>query len=203
MSYASANRNYKNRFNLSEAFLDKTGKNLNESLDTKERVLPHRRLVNIEEAERVLRALQQEVSWNVFNSTKYWRHAHNDVNDVIMKLGIHKMQQVLKRDFINGWNNMDFYMYMSASFRLFLLVNIPPRTGKNLKESLDTKERVLRNKQQVFRSFPWSYGIVEIGTGRNVEYHRKLRLEEELMASKRALHNLDRVHDTYCNAVLW
>ncbi|KAI0216175.1 hypothetical protein LSAT2_031783 [Lamellibrachia satsuma] len=57
MSYASVNMNSENRSNLSKKYIDNTGKHLNESLDTQERKLPHKRQTNIEETQRVLQEL--------------------------------------------------------------------------------------------------------------------------------------------------
>ena len=179
MSYASANQNHENRLDLSETFLKKAGKNLNESLDTKELILPDRRRANIEEMERVIRTLSQDVSWNVYNYTKYWRHAHNDVYDVIMKLGIHKMKEVLKRDFIKGWNNMYFYDCMTVS-KCYTIMYVPD----NYRKAKDT---------HFYLPLPGSY--------RKIELSPKECRKEKLIASKRALHNLDRVHDAYSNAV--
>ena len=169
MSYASANQNHENRFDLSEAFLNKTWKNLNESLDTKERVLPDRRRVNIDEAERVIRALPQEVLQQevIDDLLDYWRYVSNNAYDVIMKMGMHKMQEVLQRDFINVWDSMYFYMYMSDSFQL---------------------SQMLSNSANMSEEKPWRAVL-------------QLRLEEKLIVSKRALHNLARVHVAYCNAV--
>ena len=168
MSYASANQNHKNRFDLSEAFLNKTWKNLNESLDTKERVLPDRLQANIEEAERVVRALPQEVTLRAtYTEIRFSAFLSNNVYDGMMNMGMHKMQEVLQRDFINVWDSMNFYMYMSDSFEL---------------------SQVLSNSANMNEEKPWRATL-------------QLRLEEKLIASKRALHNLDRVHDAYNNAV--
>ena len=174
MSYASANQNPENRFDLSETFLRKTGKNLNESLDTKERILPEKRRANIEEAERVMRALPPEVfrRGNTF-STFLTRHNKvitdsRDAYNFIMNMGLHKMQEVLQRDFVAGWDSMHLYDCMSDSFELTQIVN---------------------NSANVSEEKPWRAAV-------------QLRLEEKLIVSKRASYNLDRVHDAYCNAAL-
>ena len=97
MSYASANQNHEERFDLSEAFLFKTGKNLNESLDTKERVLPDRRRANIEEAERVIRALPQEAPNEFLYAFGFDFYSRYDIYINIMTMGMHNMLEVFQR----------------------------------------------------------------------------------------------------------
>ena len=177
MSYASANQNHENGFDLSETFLKKTGENLNESLETKERILPDSLRANIEEAERVLRALPDAIPYeeidiheNKLNFLIRHRNVVVEVQNVytfIMYEGVHTMQEVLQRDFINGWESMNFYDCMSDSFEL---------------------SKILNNSANTSDDKPWRAAV-------------QLRLEEKLIASKRALYNLDRVHDAYCNAV--
>ena len=80
---------------------------------------------------------------------------------------MHTMQEVLQKDFINGWDSMNIYDCMSDSFEL---------------------SKILSNSGNMSDKKPWRQAL-------------QLRLEEKLIASKRALYNLDRVHDAYCNAV--
>ena len=175
MSYASANQNHENGFDLSETFLKKTGENLNESLETKERILPDRRRANIEEAERLLRALPESIKYEEIysygkNLNFFSRKVLVEIEEVykfILDKGVHTMQEVLERDFIIGWDSMHFYDCMSDSFELSQILNNSANTN-------DEK--------------PWRAAV-------------QLRLEEKLIASKRASYNLDRVHDAYCNAV--
>ena len=108
MSYASANQNHEERFDLSKAFLFKTGKNLNESLDTKERILPDRRRANIEEAERVIRELPQEAPTEFLYAFGFDFYSRYDIYINIMTMGMHKMQEVFQIYFINGWDSMIF-----------------------------------------------------------------------------------------------
>ena len=167
MSYASAIQNHENRFDLSETFLKKAAKNLNESLDTKERLLPDRRRANIEEAERVIRAFPQEAPSDFLYAFGFDLYSRYDVTDNVMTMGMHNMHEVLQRDFINGWDSMNFYDCMSDSIEL---------------------SKILNNSANMSEEKPWRAA-------------QKLRLEEKIIASKRALHNLDRVHNAYCNAV--
>ena len=176
MSYASANQNNENRFDLSETFLNKTGKNLNESLDTKERILPDRRRANIDEAERVIHELPQATTNEEYRRRdRLFRGLlRNKVMTesrgvyTFLSMGLDKMQEVLQRDFIAGWDSMHLYDCMSDSFELTQIVN---------------------NSANVSEEKPWRAAV-------------QLRLEEKLITSKRVSYNLDRVHDAYCNAAL-
>ncbi|KAI0236999.1 hypothetical protein LSAT2_012493 [Lamellibrachia satsuma] len=71
LSYASANQNSQNRIDLSARFLNTVGKNLNKSLNTKERMLPDRREGNIDEAGRVLIDAAAEPLLRVFYAKLY------------------------------------------------------------------------------------------------------------------------------------
>ena len=176
MSYASANQNHENRFDLSETFLNKTEKNLNESLDTKECILPDRRRANIDEAERVIRELPQAITSEEYRT--HHRLFSNLLSNKAVKesrgvytfisMGLDKMQEVLQRDFIAGLDSMHLYDCMSDSFELTQIVN---------------------NSANVSEEKPWRAAV-------------QLRLEEKLIASKRVSYNLDRVHDAYCNAAI-
>ena len=176
MSYASANQNHENGFDLSETFLKKVGGNLNESLDTKERVFLDRLQANIEEAERVLRALPRALPYeeiyssknfiNYFSKQKVIKEAES-ILYFLTEMGTNKMQEVVQRDFITGWDSMNFYDCMSDSFEL---------------------SQILSNSANMSDDKPWRAAV-------------QLRLEEKLIASKRALYNVGRVHDAYCNAV--
>ena len=176
MSYASANQNHENRFDLSETFLKKAWKNLNESLDTKECILPDRRRANLEEAERVIRELPQAIPHderNIFvnsvsiGNIKALKEARG-VYTFKMRMGLHKMEEVLQKDFIAGWDSMHLYDCMSDSFELTQIVS---------------------NSANVSEEKPWRVAV-------------QLRLEEKLIASKRASYNVDRVHNAYCNVAL-
>ena len=176
MSYASANQNHENRFDLSETFLNKMGKNLNESLETKERILPDRRRANIDEAERVIRELPQAIMHDeritfvkllYIENNKTMKEARG-VYTFKLRMGLHKMEEVLQKDFIAGWDSMHLYDCMSDSFELTQIVS---------------------NSANVSEEKPWRAAV-------------QLRLEEKLIASKRASYNLDRVHNAYCNAAL-
>ena len=175
MSYAAANQNSQNRIDLSARFLNKVGKNLNKSLNTQERLLPHRREANIDEAGRVLSGLTKIESDDLIDnlegmlsfSAKYVTRLFFDSYHAIMTLGFQKMQDVLHDYFIVCWDEMNLYDCMSGSFEL----------SKILRDSIDLTEQTT-----------WRAAI-------------RLRLEEKLIASKRALYNLKRVHDAYCNVV--
>ena len=175
LSYASANQNSQNRIDLSARFLSRVGKNLNKSLNTKERILPDRREGNIDEAGRVLSGLPtfepDDLNDNLERIlsffAKYVTRLFFDSYDAVMTLGFQKMQDVLHNYFIVGWDDMNLYDCMSGSFEL----------SKLLGDSIDLIEKTT-----------WRAAI-------------RLRLEEKLIASKRALFNIKRVHIAYCNVV--
>ena len=155
MSYASANQNHENRFDLSETFLNKTGKNLNESLDSKECILPDRRRANIDEAERVIRELPQEITYE-----KYWtsfRLFHNLLSNKAVKesLGVYTFIS-LGFDKIAGWDSMHLYDCMSDSFELTQLVN----NSANVSEEKPWRAAVqLRLEEKLIASKRVSYNL--------------------------------------------
>ena len=175
MSYAAANQNSQNRFDLSARFANEVGKNLNKSLNTQERLLPDRREANIDETERVLRRLpilsKSDLDTDLeslFDTLlPIVRITFVDIYNADMALGFQKMQDALQDSFIVGWDEMKLYDCVSGSFELSTI----------LRDSVDT------TKQNT-----WQAAI-------------RLRLEEKLIASKRALYNLERVHIAYCNVV--
>ena len=129
VSYASANQNQEKQFDLSETFLKKAGENLNKSLDTKERIVPDSRPAKIEDAERVIHTLPREIPdkqlkdfdeeyFDLFDKRSKMRTELRGVYTFVVGMGLDKMQEVLQRDFINGWDNRNIYDCMSDSFEL-------------------------------------------------------------------------------------
>ena len=175
MSYASSKLNTENHFDLSARYLKRTGKNLNESLDFKEILLPERRRANIREANAVLRGLPtstlldeirlsyEEINLYVRGRAKYFRLSYQIVKNVLVEV----MQNVLQNDFIDVWEQMNLYNCVTGSLDLY---------------------KIIRNSFDANVTETWQSAI-------------SLRLEEKMIASNRTLHNLDRVHDAYNNAV--
>ena len=169
MSYATSKQNNESQFNLSEEFLNRTRMNLNESLDTKEWLLPERRRANIEETAGVSGQLS---TLNILENVNVVRQYHqfytkfNDSWNFIMDHGFKVMQNVLQDNFIAGWKNMNLSECMFGSIELYIRI---------FRDSSDT------NDKETWRA---STNVI---------------LEEKLIASKRALNNLDRVHDAYHN----
>ena len=165
MSYATSKQNSDNHFNLSDEFLERTSVNLNESLDTREWLLPERRRANIEEADRIRRQIELLVSFR--NTSIDDQHdAFFSAWYLLKDKGFNVMQNVLQNDFIAGWKNMNLFECVYGVIELYVRI---------FRDSLDTN-----NKDK------WPSSI-------------RILLEEKLNASKRALHNLDRVHDAYHN----
>ena len=175
MSYAASKQNSENRIDLPEDVLRRVGKHLNESLDTREYIETDKRIVNIQEAERVLRYLPPEHMvirdelLQFYNSIfamsfELWRDCYN-LPTFLETLGFKNMKKVLENDFIAGWKRMNFYDRVVPEYVLLI---------ETLIDSIDTIDQ----KQ-------WR-GVL-------------LKLQLDLL--KRTLYNLDRVHAAYHNAV--
>ena len=174
-SYATSNENRKNRFDIPTDFLKRTGKHLNESLDTREYLEPDRRRANIEEAEGVLRGLPS-VTTSYFRDTdlydRFLKEAEANVRykwliDSFIKVELKAMHDVLQESFIQGWNRMNVRHYISDSSELYELIM----------DSADITDQAT-----------WREAI-------------RMRLLEKLIASKRTLDKLSRVNDAYHNIV--
>ena len=169
ISYATSKENNKHLSDVSADFLFRTGKNLNESIDTKEWLLPDKHKANVNEFERLnhtLRVLSaiEYVKWleqTQASHLTFWGSC-----DFIIERGLQVMQNVFRDHFVAIWKNMNFYDCMSRSFEIYKIIT----------DSLHNND----NKS-------WRAAV-------------RLRLQENIIASERALHNLDRVHDAYCNA---
>ena len=178
MSVASSSLNTKNQFDLSDKYLNRTGKHLNDSLNTKELIFPERRRANIQEAETVLRGLpSRNLSEKIQRSLEEVIHTVLDICvkpvaeinhtlEFVKRMVYEVMQNVLQDYFIDGWEEMNLYHCVSGSFELHNII----------KKSFATNHKEI-----------WLSAVL-------------LRLEEKLIASKRALYNLDRVHDANNNA---
>ena len=74
MSYAAANQDSENQYDLSESFLETTGKQLNDSLDNIERLLPDNRAKNRHDVLHLRDAFYEMVT----NENGYFaKHAHD------------------------------------------------------------------------------------------------------------------------------
>ena len=169
MSYATSKQNSENQYNLSEEFLNRTRINLNKSLDTKEWLLPERR-----------RAIMEEVSLVSSQLLALDRVKTNSV-----KRQYHKVYN----KFNDSWN-----FIMDHGFKVMQNVLqenvIAGWKNMNLSEcmfgSIELYIRIFRDSSDTNDKEKWRASA-------------KVILEEKLIASKRALHNLDRVHDAYHN----
>ena len=175
ISYATSKTNNKNLSDVSADFLFKTGKHLNESIDTKEWLLPDKNKANVDEFERLFRAISfpETLTYGVLHWVNIcatgsrglnYEDVKNSCNFTIER-GLEVMQNVFRYHFVAFWKKMNFYDCMSRSFELYKIIT----------DSVNSND----NKY-------WRAAV-------------RLRLEENIIASERALHNLDRVHDAYCN----
>ena len=174
MSYAASKQNSENRIDLPEDVLRRVGKHLNESIDTREYIEAEKRIVNIQEAERVLRYLPPEymvihqesktLFKSVWTDPQEWIQDYYDLPTFLERLGFQNMKKVLENDFIAGWKRMNLYDRVTEYVLLL-------ETFIDSIDTIDQKQRC---------------GVL-------------LKLQLDLL--KRTLCNLDRVHAAYHNAV--
>ena len=175
MSYAAANQNSQNRIDLSTRFADEVGKNLNKSLNTQERLLPDRREANIDEAERVLRGLPTLGNSNL---------------DIDLKGLLGSLAPIAKKQFDYSYNAvmaLGFQKMQDALQDSFIVGWDEMKLHDCVSGSFELST-ILRDSVDTTKQNTWRAVI-------------RLRLEEKLIASKRALYNLERVHIAYCNVV--
>ena len=174
-SYATSNKNRKSRFDIPAEFLNRTGKHLNESLDTREYLEPARRQANIVEAERVLRGLPS-VTLSYFSEhdifLSFMKETEANVRfkwsiNTFINVELKAMQDVLQSSYIQSWTTMNMRHYMCDSYGLSELIM----------DSADITDQAT-----------WREAI-------------RMRLKEKLKTSKITLDKLSRVHDAYHNIV--
>ena len=171
MSYATANEDTRPKQSVSAEYLKRAGKHLNESIDTKENMLPDRRRANEEEASRVISDIPS--TWATFQIdmlvpylTKIGVTFHRSYS-TIMLLGLEKMHDIIKNDVSAGWDNINLYDCVYGSFELFT---------------------ILRNSVSSFGEESWRAAL-------------RLRLEEKLVCSKKVTDDIQRLHEAYNNGV--
>ena len=179
MSYAGANQNSVNRYDLSERYLERTGKQVNQSLDLMERLLPKLHKNNIADFSRLNDKFGQanfltKRKWALSRQLNAMRYTDRmlvkgfrELCDIVMVAAFKMMEDVLRINFIDGWNEMDLRDCVHGSLEL---------------------SRMLRKSIDVDFQESWLPSL-------------HIRLEEKLIASNRAMVNLERVHDAYSNAV--
>ena len=175
MSYAASKQNDENRIGLRDDVLMRVGKHLNESLDTREYIEPDKRILNIQEAERVLRFLPPDhkvISHEFQHFIKYISELYfkrlrdyNGLAAFIDRLGFHNMKKVLENDFIAVWKRINFYD------------RVMPESILHLEQLIDSVDKIDNQR--------WRAGL--------------LKVQHDFL--KRTLYNLDRVHAAYHNAV--
>ena len=172
MSYATANQNSENEFDLSNELLRSVGSRLNKSLDTREYTLHDRRAANMQEVTRVLEELPPKRGeiWADYDRYVYAMKSSiilNNRTDVInfIEFAFRNLQKVLERGFNAGWSRMNVYFDILSD--LFLHSKI-----------LSASEDSIEQKQ-------WRSDLLKV----------------QLTVSKLSLYHLDRVHDAYHKAV--
>ena len=172
MSYATANQNQENEYDLSEKLLRTVGTHLNKSLDTRQYILHLERETNIDKVTRALlqQPPQNEEMWaeyHTFLDAITSSRDRNDRTDVIgfIGLALRNMQKVFERGFSDGWRRMNIYFDILPD--LFMHT-----------ETLSASEDTIEQKQ-------WRADLLKL----------------QLIVSKLSLYHLDRVHNAYHRAV--
>ena len=180
MSYASTRLNTQNQFDLSARYLNRTGKHLNESLDMKEVILPERRRANIREAKTVFSGLP------TFALLEESMQSIVDVQENIYAL---KDQ---RQPFADLKHTYSFILYVFDVMQKVLqddFIDVWEQMNlHNCATGSLVLYKIIHNSFDANHTETWQSAL-------------SLRLEEKLIVSKTALHNLDRVHDAYNNAV--
>ena len=178
MSYAAANRNRENRYDLSERYLERTRKQLNESLDIMEyQINTDRWLYNMDDVLPLFVLTNSAISskhGTMSNQVQFIRNLERklvidfgDFCNTVMIAEFKMMETVLRNDLIVGWDELDLKECVRGSWSL----------SETIRKSID-----INSKDGWLPSLHF-------------------RLEEKLIASNRALYNLERMHSSYCNAV--
>ena len=171
MSYATANDDTRPQQSVSAEYLKRAGKHLNESIDTKENMLPDRRRANEEESLDVtLNIPRFEVYNPILNIVAFLRQKEtifHHTYSIIMPLGLEKMRDIIKNDVGAGWKSMNLYDCVYGSFELFTIL----------------RNSVISNGEESWRAA------------------LRLRLEEKLVCSKKVTDDIQRLHDAYNNGV--
>ena len=175
MSYATANHNSEHRYDLSKTFLERTGKQLNDSLDLMERLLPDRRKNNFDDFIGFFNQISQarfistESEGYTNNVKAYSNRDTKSVNkfldfcNIVMVEELKTMEDVLRNDVVLGWDEMDLQECVRGSLTL----------SRTLRKSIDVV-------------FPDTLLAA-----------LHIRLEDKLIASNTALYNLEKVHEAY------
>ena len=171
MTYASSKLNTGNQFDLSARYLNRTGKHLNESLDIKELILPERRRANICELKTVIHGLP---------TVSLLQEIRRSINE--MSPAFWELYHPAEFAFVEVYEVMqnvlqDDFIDVWGQMDMYNCITGSPELHK-----------IIRNSFGSNHTETWQSAL-------------SLRLEEKLIASNRTLHNLDRVHDAYNNAV--
>ena len=166
ISYAAANENGQNQFELSEKYIKNVRQQMSESTDTQERLLPDKRRINIKEIKKMQRELPKRTKMqdllgykkmliqNIMKSVCY---------EYVNELGFQKMQDILHISFVVVWDKMNLHDCTSDSLEFSktlrdsvgLIDNDYLRTAIRLRlgEKLTASKRVLDNLDRVHDAY--------------------------------------------------
>ena len=170
-SYASANQNKDSRVTLSDKLLRKLGENVNRSIDTREYFVPERRQANIDEA--------LKAGGNV---------------SVLIERRVDGPYGIMKT-YVDDILGKSYNFIMEAGFQ-------------KMEDILRYRFIAAWDNIGVYEWMYGSYELSQIIAHSLDKIHQeswreaiRLSLGKQLLASKRTLHNLDRVHSAYSNGV--
>ena len=175
MSYATSNQNREDRFDIPEEFLNRTGKHLNLSLDIRECLEPARRRANIEEAERALAGLPQVTPEEFFSSVLWSRILEEIVIGFPYKWKIEFFIDVELKTMQDVLQHNFIQSWNEMNVRHFI------------SDSYELSGLIM-DSRNITDLICWRVAML-------------MRLQEKLIASKKTLDNLHRVHDAYYNTV--
>ena len=169
MSYATANENTQRQYDVPEEFLKRVREHLNKSIDIQEYTLPARRRANIEEANRIINGLPQPSEWRLL------------LNSAQQRL-------ILTLDTIDNYVIIMKY----GLYKMHDIIKSDFSAGwGNMNLYICT-----HGSLELFTILSDSTNEIHQESWRAaVRFH----LEAKLICSKRAMDDLERVHESYIN----
>ena len=176
MSYASANQNAGSKFSLSSEFQTSLGKKLNKSLDTREWVVKDRRQANIDDINNLLVGfIDMKVRADSLAENAFVRNIISQSFMGSIKKSYHFIVNVVFHKMEDVFKNGFMAAWYEINFHECM-------------SGLYELSLIIAHSQDNIQQKTWRAAI-------------RVRLEEKLLASKRTMLDLDRVHSAFCDAV--
>ena len=178
-SYASVSQKQDRRFGMSSEFESRMQENVNKSLDTREWVVPERLEENIKETTELLRISDVKDSDQKINET-----IENRTNTYLSTFEKLSAPIIEKYNFII---EVAFQRMEDILRNGFIAAWNEINFNDCMSRSYELSQIISQSLDNIHQE-PWRAAV-------------RLRLEEQLLTSKRTLFNLDRVHNAYRNGV--